>query len=105
MPIYMTARYQVPPKMVDACKRAIADFVEYIKAEEPRTKSYRVIQEIQSPASFVHFMEFENEAALAIHRDSPGAKAFVNFLYPKTLKPVEFTEYNLVSENLQENLS
>ncbi len=102
MPVYMTARYQVPKTSVESCKQAISTLVDPIKREKPRTKLYLALQEIQNPMQFVHFMLFENEAAMAIHRNSHAAESFVNFLYPKTITPVEFTEHNLIASSVGE---
>lgn len=97
MPIYMTARYKVRPQSLDKCKRAITEFVEYIREHEPGTQVYIAQQEILNPTSFLHTVVFENEAAMAIHRNSDAVERFVKTLYPETLAPVEFTEFNLVA--------
>lgn len=97
MPIYMTARYQVQPQAVDQTKQSIRELVEHVKLYEPLTTLYIAQQEILNPARFMHLLRFEDESALKIHQSSPASARFVQAVYPETLQPVEFMEYNLVA--------
>lgn len=97
MPICMTARYRVRPHFTEACKNTVQDLVEHVKAKEPGTLFYLAKQEILNPRAFQHLILFENEAALAIHQSSKASERFVNALYPETVEPVEFMEYNIIA--------
>jgi quinol monooxygenase YgiN len=55
MPIQTIARYRVRLSGVDKVKRAIAEFVPYVRANEPGTRLYLAWQEKDDPTRFVHF--------------------------------------------------
>jgi quinol monooxygenase YgiN len=55
MPIHSIARYRVKPSGVDKVKRAIAEFVPYVRANEPGTKLYQAWQQKDDPTRFMHF--------------------------------------------------
>ncbi len=99
MPILMTARYQVRPHAVDRCKKAIQVLVNHVKENEEETLFYMAQQEILNPYAFLHVMAFKDEVALTLHRSSKEAEHFVNVLYPETIDPLEFKEYNLTATN------
>ena len=71
MPIIITASYQVRPQTIDKCKRAIENLVEYVKV------------------------------ALTLHRSSEAAEKFVSVVYPSSIDPLEFKEYEDIANNLQ----
>jgi quinol monooxygenase YgiN len=45
----------------------------------------------------MHILRFEDETALKTHQSSPASAQFVQTVYPQTLKPIEFMEYNLIA--------
>ncbi len=100
MPIIITARYQVRPQSIDQCKQAIKNLVEYVKENEKETLYYIAKQEKLNPYAFLHLMIFQDEVALTMHRSSEAAERFVSVVYPSTLDPIEFKEYNDVANNL-----
>ena len=100
MPIIMTARYQVRPQAIDRCKQAIKNLVEYVKENEKGTLYYIAKQEILNPYAFLHMMIFQDEVALTLHRSSEAAERFVSIIYPSSIDPLEFKEYNEVAHNL-----
>ena len=51
--LYQTAEYQVKAEAVDTVKRAIEEFVEYVRANEPGTRLYRAWQRQDDPTRFV----------------------------------------------------
>ncbi len=99
MPILMTARYQVKPHAIDRCKKAIQLLVDHVKENEKETLYYMAQQEILNPYAFLHVMVFKDEVALTLHRSSQAAENFVNVLYPQTIDPLEFKEYNMIATN------
>src|SRR5438105_1785409 len=76
MAIHTIAEYQVRSSGVDKVKRAIAEFVPYVRENEPGTRVYLAWQKKDDPTRFVHFFIFENEAALKAHSESAAVKQF-----------------------------
>jgi quinol monooxygenase YgiN len=100
MPIYTIAEYRVRPTGVDKVKRAIEDFVQYVRASEPDTRMYFAWQQETDPTLFVHFFIFENEVALEAHSQSAAVKKFEAAYRPELDGgDVVFTDYRLVAAN------
>ena len=97
MPIYMTAQYQVYSNKVNRTKDSIRQLVQHVKLHEPLTTIYIAQQQILNPSKFMHILRFEDESALKIHQSSPASADFVQSVYPETLKPIDFMEYNLIA--------
>lgn len=100
MPIYQTAHYRVKPQAVDKVKQAIAEFVDYVKSNEPGTWVYSAWQQADDPTRFVHIFTFEDEAAQARHSESDAVQRFESVYSPELVGgPVVFTDYRLVASN------
>lgn len=100
MPIYTIAEYKIRPEGVDKVTRAIQEFTDYVKANEPGTKMYLAWQQQENPTRFVHFFIFENEAALKAHSQSDAVKRFEAAYRPELDGgDVVFTDYNLIAKN------
>jgi quinol monooxygenase YgiN len=99
MPIYLTARFRVRAESHEKCKEAIREFVDYIAQNEigKGTISYTALQEPDDPTSFLHYFVFEDAAARDRHSNSDAVNKFTSALYPETLAPVRFTEYQVVA--------
>ena len=67
MPIYQLAHYQVKANAVEKVKRAIDEFVRYLKSNEPGTEVYLAWQQHDDPTRFVHIFKFADEAAQQVH--------------------------------------
>ena len=97
MPIYMTAQYQVYSNKVNRTKDSIRQLVQHVKLHEPLTTIYLAQQQILNPSKFMHILRFEDELALKVHQSSPASANFVQSVYPETLQPIDFMEYNLIA--------
>ena len=102
MPIYTIAEYRVHKSSTDKVKRAIEDFVAYVKENEPGTRMYVAWQQKEDPTRFVHFFIFENEAAHEAHSKSAAVKRFEAAYRPELEgEDVVFTDYYLIAGKLQ----
>jgi quinol monooxygenase YgiN len=100
MAIYTIAQYRVRPSGVDKVKRAIEEFVPYVKANEPGTRMYVAWQEKDDPTRFVHFFIFDDEAAHNVHSQSEAVKRFEAAYRPELDGgDVVFTDYDFVATN------
>jgi len=98
MPIYTIAEYRVRKSGIDKVKRAIQEFVPYVKANEPGTRMYLAWQQEEDPTRFVHFFIFENEAAHETHGRSDAVRKFEAAYGPELDGgEVVFTDYHLVA--------
>ena len=98
MPIQTIATYRVRASGVDKVKRAIEEFLPYVRAKEPGTRMYAAWQEKDDPTRFVHLFIFESEAALEAHSNSAAVKRFEAAYRPELVEgDVVFTDYDNVS--------
>ncbi|MDR3471489.1 MAG: antibiotic biosynthesis monooxygenase [Devosia sp.] len=97
MPVQTIAEYSVRASGIAKVKRAIADFLPYIEANEPGTKVYAAWQRQDDPTRFVHVFIFEDEAARQIHGASAAMKRFEAAYGPELIEgPLVFTDYDLI---------
>jgi quinol monooxygenase YgiN len=100
MAIYQTATYQVKPQAVEKVKRAIVEFVQYVRANEPGTQMYVAWQQQTDPTRFIHLFIFKDSAAQTIHSESDAVKRFEAVYSPELVGgDVVFTDYGLVATN------
>lgn len=87
-------------KGVEKVKRAIQDFVPYVKAKEPGTRMYLAWHQRDDPTHFVHFFIFEDELAHQAHSRSEAVKQFEAAYRPELAGgEVVFTDYNRIATN------
>jgi quinol monooxygenase YgiN len=98
MPLYQTGGYRVKPAAVDKVKKAIVEFVEYVKKNEPGTEMYLAWQEKADPTRFVHLFRFKDEAAQKQHGESAAVAKFESVYSPELVGgDVVFTDYVMVA--------
>jgi quinol monooxygenase YgiN len=98
MPIYTIAEYEVKPSGVEKVKRAIAEFLPYLEANEPGTRLYVAWQGKDNPTRFVHFFIFADQQAHETHASSAAVKRFEAAYRPELASDgVAFTDYTLVA--------
>jgi quinol monooxygenase YgiN len=101
MPIYTIAQYRVRKSGVEKVKRAIQEFVPYLKTNEPGTRMYLAWQQENDPTRFVHFFIFEDDAAHEVHSRSDAVKRFEAAYRPELDGgEVEFMDYELVAAKM-----
>jgi quinol monooxygenase YgiN len=98
MALYQTGGYQVKPSAVDKVKRAIQEFVRYVRENEPGTQMYLAWQQKDDPTRFLHLFIFEDAAAQARHGQSEAVRRFESVYSPELVGgDVVFTDYELVA--------
>src|SRR5690349_9738980 len=98
MPLFQTGGYRVKPEAVEKVKKAITEFVAYVRENEPGTKMYLAWQETQDPTHFLHLFIFEDEAAQVRHGESEAVKRFEAVYGPELVdEEVEFTDFVMVA--------
>ena len=101
MPIHQIATYQVKLSAVDKVKRAIDEFVEHVKANEPGARLYMAWQQQDDPTRFAHFFIFDDEAAQVAHSRSAAVKRFQAVYGPELVGgTVVFTNYEMVAAKM-----
>ena len=95
MPVYQSAYFVVREDALAICEKAIREFVEYVRDNEPNTLRYTSWQEKEQPNHFLHYFIFRDEAARDLHANSDAVNRFTSILYPNLVATVEFTEYQL----------
>jgi quinol monooxygenase YgiN len=98
MPIYTIAEYRVRASGVEKVKRAIEEFLPYIRSHEPGTRVYAAWQQQEDPTRFVHIFIFEDKAAHTAHANSDAVKRFEAAYRPELVDgDVVFTDYDNVA--------
>jgi quinol monooxygenase YgiN len=98
MPICQTAHYQVKSAAVDTVKHAIAEFVEYIQANEAGTQVYLAWQQQDDPTRFTHVFIFADEAAQTAHSQSAAVRRFESIYSPELVSDgVQFIDFDWVA--------
>ena len=95
MPIHQTAYFVVRDDALEICQKAIREFVDYVRENEPDTLLYTSLQGKEHSTHFLHYFIFRDEKARELHANSDAVNHFTSILYPNLIAPVDFTEYNL----------
>lgn len=101
MPIHQTAYFVVRDDAVEVCEKAIREFVDYVRQNEPETLLYTSLREKAEPNHFLHYFIFRDETARDRHANSEAVNRFTELLYPNLVAPVEFTEYEVFMSTKQ----
>jgi quinol monooxygenase YgiN len=101
MAIYESGAYQIKPSAIGRVKRAIEEFVEYLRKNESGTEMYLAWQEKEAPERFLHLFRFRDREASERHGESEAVKKFESVYRPDLVGgEVVFTEYEMVAGKL-----
>jgi quinol monooxygenase YgiN len=92
---YVMAMYRIKPEKLDASLQIIADLVETVKQNEPRTISYQAFKE-PAGSLFVHVVGFVDAEAEETHLNSARVKDLVRKLYANCETQPMFTTLELL---------
>lgn len=98
MPLYQTGGYRVKASGVEKVKKAIKEFVEYVRANEPGTQMYLAWQQEDDPTRFLHLFIFADAAAQKLHGESDAVRRFEAVYSPELVEgEVVFTDYEMIA--------
>ena len=95
MTIHQTAYFVVRDDALEICEKAIREFIEYVRENEPDTLLYTSLQENDDHNHFLHYFIFRDENARDLHANSDAVNRFTSLLDPNLVATVEFTEYHV----------
>ena len=101
MAIFITARWKAQPEAAEKVKQALREFVAAVKQNEPDTRLYTALEEVEGQAGYMTYFIFKNAAARDYHRSTDWVKRFTEAIYPENIEPVVFTEYELIASTDQ----
>jgi (4S)-4-hydroxy-5-phosphonooxypentane-2,3-dione isomerase len=73
----LLARYHVQEGKGDAVEEALREMGEVVKRDEPRCSTYRAARSTEDADIFVLYEEYEDEAALLAHRETPHFRELI----------------------------
>ncbi len=84
-------RYRVNKDKLKDVIKAVKEFVNEVRKNEPGTIRYDAYQ-LKDKMSFIHFMSFKDSKDENIHRKTRHVKKFVSILYPNCEEEPEFID-------------
>jgi quinol monooxygenase YgiN len=88
-----TTEFRVDKNSVDKCRKAIEQFVAYVKAKESGTLLYLSLQDQKDATRFLHLMVFADPRAMVEHAGSTANKEFITALYPEIQGGVVISDF------------
>jgi autoinducer 2-degrading protein len=73
----LLARYHVKEGQGDLVEEALKEMAEAVKRDEPACLTYRAARSTDDAHLFVLYEEYEDEAALVAHRETPHFRALI----------------------------
>lgn len=103
MKVHKIAEYSVKPEELDTVLKAIENFVEEVRNNEPQT-NYQAYQLSENNSQFIHIMSFMNSEAEEKHKNATYTLAFADVLYPRCDQQPVFRDMNSISLTLGEGV-
>jgi autoinducer 2-degrading protein len=73
----LLARYHVRKGKGDLVESALGEMAEMVKRDEPQCSTYRAARSTENPDMFVLYEEYQDEAALLAHRETPHFRSLI----------------------------
>jgi (4S)-4-hydroxy-5-phosphonooxypentane-2,3-dione isomerase len=73
----LLARYRVKAGQGDLVERALLEMAKAVREDEPGCLVYRAARSGEDPQVFVLYEEYEDEAALLAHRETPHFRKLI----------------------------
>ena len=78
----MIVQYKVKKKKLAKVKDVLSEYVDAVKKNEPGTIDYKVFQDEDDSASFIHIMSFVDKNAKKTHEKTEHLKKLKKILVP-----------------------
>ncbi|NJN16620.1 MAG: antibiotic biosynthesis monooxygenase [Oscillochloris sp.] len=95
--LVLVAWYECKPGEGDAVAEALARVAPIILAEEPGCTRFDVCRGRENPEHFLLYEHYVDEAALAVHRETPHFKQIIEGEIVPRLAKRERVLYNLIA--------
>lgn len=95
--IVLVARYSAEPGSGDAVAEALERMAALVKAREPGCRMYQVCRSSEDAGRFLLYEVYEDEAALAAHREAPHFKEIVEGQVAPLLATREREFYTIIA--------
>ena len=96
--LFQTGAYQVRRSALPQVRKAIEEFVQHVKENEPGTLMYLAWQQKDDPTRFVHLFIFKDAASQKLHGESEEVRKFEAVYSPElTGGEVVFTDYEMIA--------
>ena len=73
----LLARYRAEPGQGDIVERTLLEMAGAVRQDEPGCLVYRAARSTEDPEAFVLYEEYEDEAALLAHRETPHFRKLI----------------------------
>ena len=73
----LIARYQAQTGRGDEVEAALREMAHAVRRDEPACLLYRAARSVERPDSFVLYEEYQDQAALEAHRQTPHFKRLI----------------------------
>ncbi|HLI90872.1 MAG TPA: antibiotic biosynthesis monooxygenase family protein [Ktedonobacteraceae bacterium] len=93
--IVLVARYQGKPGQGDAIEAALKKMAPQVAANEPGCKLYQACRSQDNPDLFLLYEQYEDEAALLHHRETPHFQQIIEGAVVPLLEKRERELYTL----------
>lgn len=92
----LIARYFVQPGKADVVEAALARMAEAVRADEPACLIYNANVSVDDPNMYCLYEVYEDEAALAAHRETPHFREIIEGVIVPVLERREREVYRRV---------
>lgn len=92
----LIARYYVQPGKADVVESALARMSEAVRADEPACLLYNANVSVDDPNLYLLYEVYEDEAALAAHRETPHFAEIIEGIVVPVLERREREVYRRV---------
>lgn len=95
--IVLAARYYARADTADEVEDLLSRMSRMVAANEPGCHAYQISRSLEDPTSFLIYEQYEDEAALDTHRNTPHFREVIEQRVVPLLERRERELYNLIA--------